>query len=171
MKTRNLVRCALFAALISVCAWLSIPMGSISFTMQTFAIFLTLMTLGGKWGTVSVFVYLLLGVIGLPVFSGFRGGFGVLLGPTGGYIWGFLGSALIYWLTEKAWNKPVISCALGLLVCYGAGTVWYATYIAEIGFAAALLQCVVPFILPDAAKLLLAAFLSRRIKQYMNKQQ
>ena len=66
----------------AVCAWISIPFGYIAFTMQTFAVMLALFTLGGKWGTASVFVYLLLGAVGLPVFSGFQGGLGVLLGVT-----------------------------------------------------------------------------------------
>ena len=74
MKARNMALCALFAALLSVCAWLSVPVGDIAFTMQTFGIFLTLELLGGKQGTLAILVYLLLGAAGLPVFSGFRSG-------------------------------------------------------------------------------------------------
>ena len=80
MKVRNMALCALFAALLAVCAWLAIPVGDTAFTMQTFGVLLTLGLLGGRWGSVSILLYLLLGLVGLPVFSGFQGGFGVLLG-------------------------------------------------------------------------------------------
>ena len=92
-STRDLCFCAIGAALIAVCAWISIP-AEVPFTLQTFAIFAVCGLLGGRRGTVSVLVYLLLGAVGLPVFSGFRGGLGALLGTTGGYILGFLALAL-----------------------------------------------------------------------------
>ena len=85
-----MVLASLFASLTAVCAWISIPIPPISFTLQTFAVFLTLAVLGGKWGTVSILLYLLLGVVGLPVFAGFRGGISALLDATGGFLWGFL---------------------------------------------------------------------------------
>ena len=83
-NTKYMTRAALFAALTAICAWISIPVADIGFTMQTFGVFLTLGVLGGKWGTVSILIYLLLGAVGMPVFSGFRGGMGMLLGVTGG---------------------------------------------------------------------------------------
>ena len=168
MKIRNMVRCGLFAALLALCAWLSVPAGSTVFTLQTFGVFLTLLVLGGKLGTASIGVYILLGAVGLPVFSGFRGGLGVLLGATGGYIWGFLGTALVYGLTEKLWKKPILSCVLGLLVCYGVGTAWLAgVYAPGVGLWAVLLQGVVPYILPDGIKLLLAWLLSKRLIKHL----
>ena len=85
MRTRDLARAALFAALIAICSWISIPT-AVPFTLQTFAVFLALGVLGGKLGTLSVAVYLLLGAVGLPVFAGFQGGLGALLGATGGYL-------------------------------------------------------------------------------------
>ena len=90
MKVRNMALCGLFTAVLAICAWISVPMGDTVITLQTFGIFLTLRLLGGKRGTVTVLVYLLLGAIGAPVFSGFRGGLGALLGTTGGYIFGFI---------------------------------------------------------------------------------
>ena len=89
MRTQELARAALFAALIAICSWISIPT-AVPFTLQTFAVFLALGVLGGKLGTLSVAVYLLLGAVGLPVFAGFQGGLGALLGATGGYLAGFL---------------------------------------------------------------------------------
>ena len=80
---------ALTAAIIAVCAWITVP-GPVPFTMQTFGVFLALRLLGGKRGSISVALYILLGAAGLPVFSGFKAGIGVLIGPTGGYILGFI---------------------------------------------------------------------------------
>ena len=96
MQVRNMARCALLAALTALCAWLSIPVPPVRFTLQTFAIALGLLALGGKWGMVSVGLYLLLGIVGLPVFSGFRGGVAALLDPTGGFLWGFFLGAAAY---------------------------------------------------------------------------
>lgn len=74
VDTRKMVLASIFAAIMAVCAWISIPVLEIAFTMQTFAVFLALGVLGGKWGTVSILIYMLLGAVGMPVFSGFRGG-------------------------------------------------------------------------------------------------
>lgn len=156
-----MAQCALFAALTAICAWISIPMGDIAFTMQTFAVLLTLGLLGGKWGSVSIGIYLCLGAVGLPVFSGFQGGLGVLLGATGGYIWGFLLSGLVYWSLEKL-CKPVAMTA-ALLVCYLCGSLWYAVYAGGASGWAVVLKCVVPYLIPDAVKLALALRLSERI--------
>lgn len=156
-----MAQCALFAALTAICAWISIPMGDIAFTMQTFAVLLTLGLLGGKWGSVSIGIYLCLGAVGLPVFSGFQGGLGVLLGATGGYIWGFFLSGLVYWSLEKL-CKPVAMTAV-LLVCYLCGSLWYAVYAGGASVWAVVLKCVVPYLIPDAVKLALALRLSERI--------
>ena len=165
MKTKQMVLSASFAALMALSAWLCVPVMGMTFTLQTFGLFLALLLQGGKWGTVSVLIYLLLGAVGMPVFSGFQGGIGVLFGATGGYIWGFLAAALVYRLTEKL--KPLYSCALGLAACYIVGTVWFAAvYGNEMGIGSILLTCVVPYLLPDGVKLLLALLITRRIGKY-----
>ena len=161
--TRKLTRCALFAAMMALCAWIGIPLGHTVFTMQTFGVLLALGVLGGKRGTVSILCYLLLGATGLPVFSGFRGGMGAILGPTGGYLWGFLATGLIYWAAEK-WSRP-LAMVLGLLVCYGCGTVWYMVYTGG-ALGLVLLQTVAPYLIPDALKLILALRLTKKIKKY-----
>lgn len=161
---RQMTRCALFAAQIAVCAWIGIPLGDTVFTLQTLAVFLTLGLLGGKWGTVSILCYLLLGAAGAPVFSGFRGGIGMLLGPTGGYLWGFLCTGLCFRAVEK-WGR-IPAMILGQLVCYGCGTLWYAVYTGG-GIEWILLQTVVPYLLPDAVKLLLAHRLTATLKKRM----
>lgn len=162
VKLRHLVRCGCCAALMAVCAWLAVPVGGIAITMQTFAVFLTLLLLGGGKGTAACAAYLLLGALGFPVFSGFQGGLGVLLGPTGGYLWGFLILCVCYWLLRKPLGD-MAAMVLGLLLCYGCGTVWF--YIAYgSSLWAVLLKCVVPYLIPDALKLILARFISKRIK-------
>ena len=175
-KTLDLVYIAIAAAIIAVCSWISIPT-LIPFTMQTFAVFFVLSFLGGKRGTAAILVYLLLGLIGIPVFSNFTGGIGVLLGPTGGYIVGFVLIGLIYWLAvliggNKLWIETV-SLVFGLVVLYAFGTVWYIKiYTARtgtIGLLTALSLCVFPFILPDLLKLCMALLLSRRIAKIKKK--
>ena len=162
---------ALFAAVMAVCSWISIP-AAVPFTLQTFAVFLTVGLLGGKRGTLTVLVYLMLGAIGMPVFSGFTGGIGHLIGPTGGYIIGFIFSALVMWLAENRCGKSMhvlaVSMVTGLIVCYAFGTVWfmsvYTRNTGEIGLLTALGWCVFPYIIPDAVKIALALLLCRRLR-------
>ena len=165
LSVRRMVLCSLFAALTAVCAWLSIPVADIAFTMQTFAVFLTLGILGGKWGTVSILIYLMMGIVGLPVFSGFQGGIGTLLGVTGGYIWGFLFSGLIFWALERV-SRP-LAMAAGLLTCYACGSVWFLVYAGNASLGLVLLKCVVPYVIPDAVKLSMALTLSTRISRQL----
>ena len=169
MNVRNMVRCALAAALICVCAWIAIPAGDTVFTMQTFALFLTLYLLGGKWGTAAIAVYLLLGVAGLPVFTGFRGGLGTLLGATGGYLTGFLFCGLAYWLLDGEKVRLWVMLP-GLLLCYLFGTLWYSYgYLSGNQMSVWLVigRCVLPYLLPDGVKLVLAWSLARRLKPYI----
>ena len=171
MKIRNMILCGLFAALLALCAWISLPAAGVIFTLQTFGIALTLLLLGGKRGTIAVVVYLLLGIVGLPVFTGFQGGLGTLLNVTGGYIVGFLAWALLYWLiTTVAPQKKILAMVAGLLICYGFGTFWFYTLYLQggsaMGLGAFLLKCLVPYLLPDAAKLSLAFLLATRLKRF-----
>ncbi len=164
---------AMSAVVICICSWLTVPF-TVPFTMQTFAVFAALLLLGGKRGLAAIGLYLLLGLVGLPVFSGFRGGPGHLLGPTGGYLLGFLFTGLYYLLIEGVlprlkWLPRVLLLAAGLLPCYLAGTLWFVAVMGargkETGFLSALMLCVVPYILPDVLKLLLAELVSRRVKK------
>lgn len=165
MKPVFLARCALFSALMCICAWISIPTGSLSFTLQTFALFLALLTLGGKGGTVSVAVYLALGAVGLPVFSGFRGGIGALLGVTGGYLWGFLVGCLAFWLIRSICGVrfQIIAVITAILSVYICGTVWFMVYVPG-GLFLILAQSVLPYLIPDAVKILLAFWIAKRLK-------
>ena len=171
-KTKDIVFIALFAVLMTVCSWISIPT-AIPITMQTFAVFLILNFLGGKKGTVSVCIYLLLGLIGLPVYANFTSGIGMLFGMTGGYMIGWIFSGLVTWLCEKILGRKLwaqaISMLIGQIICYIGGTAWFVVVYAQntgpIGFWSALLWCVVPFIIPDIAKLGLALWFSQRLEK------
>lgn len=171
-KTYDLICIAIFAVLMAVCAWITIPT-IVPFTMQTFGLFLTLSVLGGRRGTFAVLTYILLGAVGLPVFSGFRGGLGALLGTTGGYILGFVLTCLLYWAVERYFGKSfrlqLVSLILGMGLCYLFGTLWfmavYTKSTGTVGLTAVLGWCVVPFIIPDMIKLALALLLSKRLRK------
>ncbi|MEE0424543.1 MAG: biotin transporter BioY [Blautia sp.] len=177
-KTYDLAYIAIFAVVMAVCSWISIPM-TVPFTLQTFGVFMAVGVLGGKRGTLAVLVYILLGVVGVPVFAGFSGGIGVLLNTTGGYIVGFLFSALVMWGIEKVFGKKpvvqIISMVIGLLVCYALGTIWfmvvYARTTGAVGLGTVLSWCVIPFIVPDLVKIALAFVLSRKVRKYVPMQQ
>lgn len=175
LGTRDLVLVALMTALMAICSWISIP-ATVPFTLQTLGVFLACALLGGKRGSLAVFVYILLGAVGAPVFAGFSGGFGTLLNSTGGYILGFLLQALVMWGLESLWGRDAwwklgLSMLLGLLACYAAGTAWflvvYTRSTGPVGLTTVLLWCVIPFIVPDLAKLALALVLQRRIGRYV----
>jgi biotin transport system substrate-specific component len=160
MKIRTMTRCALFAALMAVCSWLSVPMGNGAVTMQTLGLFLTLGLLGGVKGCGAVLIYLCLGMVGLPVFSGFQGGLGVLLGPTGGYIWGFLVSAVLYWSLEK--HLPLwLNLILCQLICYLCGILWYSLAYSH----DRLWLLVLPYLIPDGIKLCLSLLLIQKLRR------
>ena len=171
IKTKDAAMIAVCAAVMAVCSWISIP-AAVPFTMQTFGVFLAVGLLGGRNGTLAVVIYLLLGAAGLPVFSGFTGGIGHLFGATGGYIIGFVFSALLMRLMERLLGRSfkalVASMIAGLLVCYAFGTAWfmvvYARDSGSIGLITALSWCVFPYIIPDALKILLAAVMTRRLR-------
>lgn len=171
LNVRDYALTAMFAALMAVCSWISIP-AAVPFTLQTFGVFLAVGLLGGKRGTLAIVVYLLLGAVGLPVFAGFSGGLGYMMGATGGYIVGFLFSALVMWLIEKLFGNslPVLAASmiLGLIVCYAFGTAWfmivYTKNTGAIGLGTALGWCVIPYIVPDVIKIILATLLSRRLR-------
>lgn len=170
-KVLDMVYMAISAALIAICSWISIPT-AVPFTLQTFAVFFVLLLLGGERGTIATLVYVLLGAVGVPVFAGFSGGIGILLGSTGGYIIGFLFVGLIYILFEKFFKKnivmKIVALVLGLAVCYAFGTAWFMhVYIkssGEVGLLTVLGWCVFPFIIPDLIKMSLAVVVAKRIE-------
>ena len=169
-KTYDMVYISIFTVIIAVCSWISVPM-TVPVTLQTFGVFAAVGILRGRRGTMSVMLYIHLGAVGLPVFSGFSGGIGRLTGNTGGYIVGFLFSALLMWGMEKLFGKSRmvlgISMVLGLLACYTVGTVWFMTVYAggtgSVGLMTVLGWCVFPFVIPDLLKIAAALLVSKRV--------
>ena len=129
--------------------------------------------MGGKLGSLTILVYLLLGAVGVPVFSAFRGGLGALLGTTGGYIFGFMLTGILYWLITSLRDSPaarLFAMILGLLLCYSCGSYWYLSrYLSAdtTTLGLVLLKCVVPYLLPDAVKLGLAWLLTGKLKRFV----
>lgn len=167
---------AIFAVLMAVCSWIAVPT-TVPFTMQTFGLFLTIGVLGGKRGTLAILIFILLGAVGIPVFSGFTGGLGILFGTTGGYIIGFIFSGLVMWAMEKLIGRKTwalaLAMVLAMIVYFTFGTAWfmavYGRTVGPIGLSAVLGWCVLPFVIPDILKMMLALMLCGRLSRMIEK--
>ena len=176
MKTTTMILCAVFAATLCVFSVMIIPIGIVPISMGLFGIMITAGILGLKRGTISVAVFILIGAVGVPVFTGFRGGVAPLAGPTGGYIWGYVPmAALIGVLTLKMpknkWHAMVryfFSFLAGVVVCYAMGTAQFML-VQEVDFKTALGLCVIPFIPFDIAKALAASYISYAVRRALTK--
>ena len=151
-NTRNLVLCAMCAAITCILAPLSIPLaGGVPVSLATFAVMLSGVLLGGPLGALSQLIYVLLAAVGLPVLAGWTGGLGIVLGMTGGYIIGYIPCAwltgLIYKKYGETAKKPVkiLGMTAGNIVLYVIGTAWFM-FITEMTLEASLAACVIPFI-------------------------
>ena len=165
------VACAVMAALMGAVAPLSIPLKPVPITLGTMMVLLAAQLLGWRWGTVSVLVYLLMGAVGLPVFSGYLGGLSRLAGPTGGYLIGYLPLALIAGaVCGRTRNRflQALGMIAGVLACYLLGTVWFCL---QGGYTVgvALTKCVTPFLPFDAAKIAVVLVLGPILKDRLVK--
>ena len=169
-KSRDIALMGMLLGIMVISTWISIPM-TVPFTLQTFAIFLTILLMGTWRGFFVVLAYIVLGLIGLPVFSGFKSGFAAIAGPTGGYILGFLLTAIVTGkLLEFLPDKKIyryLSMFIGLVVCYSFGTFWFVNMYTKsaMNFLRALSLCVIPFIIPDVLKILLADYIAKLLKK------
>lgn len=162
-RTYDMVYIGVFVGLMAVCSWISIPT-AVPFTLQTFAVFLAVTVMGGKRGTLAVIVYLLLGMAGVPVFAEFSAGPGVLFGTTGGYLIGFIFTALLMRLVERLFGRklPVLAVSMlfGMVMYYVIGTIWFMVVYGSVNESVSLMTalgwCVVPFVIPDLIKAALA---------------
>ena len=159
-------------AVVCVLAPFSIPIGPVPISFATFAIYVTVIVLGRKRATLVCLMYLLIGFVGLPVFSGFTGGPTRLLGPTGGYFGGYLLLTIIAgWFVDKFSEKKwmcLLGLILGTMVCYAVGTVWLAFQM-EIDFPVAFMLGVVPFIFGDAIKIVVAVWVGSVIRSRLKR--
>jgi len=151
---------------------IAIPISPVPISLGLFGILLTTCLLGAQLGTLSCALYLLLGFVGLPVFSGFTSGPGVLMGPTGGYLIGYLFVAALSGLfSHKQKGSPLLQAAgilCGLLLCYGAGSLWLS-HSMQIRYSQALLIGVAPYILFDFLKIFLAVWLGSLLRKRLTK--
>lgn len=169
-NTRNkvypLAMTAVMAAVTCVLAPMSIPIGLVPISLTNLAIYISLYLLGWKRGTLSYVVYLLIGMVGMPVFSGYEGGLGKLMGPTGGYIIGFIPMAVIAGLViDKFHNRGIQLAGMiaATIVCYAFGTAWFCIQGGYV-LGAALSTCVFPFIPFDLAKMVVSMAIGPTIR-------
>ena len=168
IRTKQMVLIALMTAVTCVLGPLSIPLpfSPVPISLTNFAIFLAIFILGMKNGTISFIIYLLLGAVGVPVFSSFRGGLQVLAGPTGGYLIGFIFLALIMGFALEHFDRKlvptIIGMIIGMAVCYAFGTVWLAKLL-SLSFKEGLMMGVIPYLAGDAAKIIIAAIVGPKL--------
>lgn len=165
-KTNKMTLSAFGAVLMTLCAWIALPF-VIPFTMQTFALYFLIYYLGARRALLSVVLYICLGLVGLPVFSGFTHGVH-LAGPTGGFVFGFLLAILVYWLSESILPefklKRYLCSVLSLICCYILGAVWVCGWAQE-GFLAIVAVYILPYVIPDLLKIYLADIVARRMEK------
>lgn len=186
---RDVCYIALFAAVLTVCSWIAIPISEISITLQTMGICMAAGFLGWKRGTLCVLAYILLGVCCVPVFSGFKNFYALIASASAGYVIGFIFTALIVGLAtdklhligERHTNRVkvqilqlvVLAAAMivGVAVCYFFGTLWfmvvYKGSVTASNLQTALTFCVYPYILPDVIKIVVATVLVNYLKRYV----
>lgn len=167
LTLKGMILAAVFAALTGILTQIQIPVDMVPINLALFSVFLAGALLGHKYGALAMVVYVLLGAVGLPVFSGFSGGLHKLVGPTGGYIVGYVACAFLVGFLSRRWSLRftmlAIAMILGTLACYALGTAWFMIVTGR-DLATSLGLCVIPFLPGDAAKILLAALLAGRLR-------
>jgi biotin transport system substrate-specific component len=165
LTTRELATAALFTAMLSVAAYVAIPVGSVPFTLQVYVVLLAGMVLGPRLGVLSVLAYLILGLFA-PVYAGGTSGLGALFGPTGGYLLGFLGAALVAGLItkrgERTTPKLLVAAIVGLVPIYALGATWLALQL-HLTPGTAVLTGIAPFVWFDLLKAAAAALTARAL--------
>ncbi len=168
LTTKDIIVIAMFAALTAVLSQIIIPLPftPVPLSLATLSIFIAGGLLGATKGGMSQLIYVLLGAVGVPVFAGFSGGFGVITGPTGGYIFGYVAGAfviglLMLKLPKKVWGYG-IAMIFGIVTCYVIGTAWFMRLMGR-GLLESLGMCVFPYIPGDLLKIALAATLVKRL--------
>ncbi len=175
LTTKTMTQCAIFSAFISLMSVITVPIGIIPVTLGLFGVMLAAVILGCKRSVISVIVYILIGAIGIPVFSGFKGGVQVLAGPTGGYITSYiLAAALIGFVSDRVKGNGILAAAvlfiascLGTVICYTLGTLQFML-ISGNDFHTAVAKCVTIFIPVDIFKAMMAALIGTAVKKRLH---
>lgn len=175
MKNKTIIQfvfCALFAALTAVVSQFSIPIGPVPINLATLSVFIAGAVLGAKYGALSQFVYVMLGAVGLPVFAGFSGGAHVIVGPTGGYLIGYIAAAWLVGVLVTRFGASVLALVIamvaGLALCYLMGTIWFMM-VTKTALWASLTLCVFPFLIGDAVKIAVTAALIPQLNKAFHK--
>lgn len=166
-RTKDVILTGMFAAVLAVLSQLSVPMPSgVPVTLQTFAVALTAYVLGWKKGAAATAVYILLGAVGVPVFANFSGGFGVILGSTGGFIWGFLFMVVLAGAGMQQENRGLLILlgALGLAACHLLGTLQFMA-VMHMGFGESFVLVSAPYLLKDAVSMIAAYFIALAVRR------
>lgn len=167
-KTKELIICSLFAALTAILSQISIPLPftPVPINLATISVLLSGALLKKNDAAISQLVYTLLGVVGLPVFANFSAGIGIIVGPTGGYILGYIATALIVGIIIEKFNRTfiayILSMCIGIITCYTLGTLWYM-FITKTNLLSSLVMCVLPFIPGDIIKIIICSILAKRL--------
>ena len=174
-KTHALVLCALFAAMTAALSQIIIPIGPVPINLATLAVFCSGALLGSKLGALSQGVWVALGAAGVPVFAMFRGGLGALVGPTGGYIIGYVPAAFVTGLIIEKFGKDSkimypVAMFVGMLIYFTLGTVWFV-FLTGTGLASALMICVIPFLPGDFIKIAAATILTKQLQPILQSKQ
>ncbi len=173
-NTKHIAFIGFMAAVICITAPFSfpLPISPVPISFGTLAIYFATSILGMRNGTLSVIIYILLGLAGLPVFSHFTGGVGILLGPTGGYLIGYVLLALIYGFFVDNYSNNLLLCVLGIFLgtfaCYLFGTIWLSRH-ASLSFLHSLSVAVIPFLPGDLAKMVISLIGSHHIRKRLKK--
>ena len=168
-KTYDIVLIGVFSAIIAVISLISVPIPiGVPLTLQTFIVSLTGYFLGSKKASISVLIYILMGAIGLPVFSSFRGGLGALFDLTGGFIFGFIPLAIFCGIKTSKTLTSILYGVVGLMICHITGIVWFGVY--SDNFSGAFLLASLPYIPKDIICVISAFFISKKLKSVINKQ-
>ena len=166
-QLRMMVFASLLAALMTAGAYISVPIGPVPIVLQNMFVFLAGLLLGSRWGLASVGVYLLAGACGLPVFAGGLGGIGRIIGPTGGYLIGYLPAVFIIgYISEKGENRfsfDLIAMILGTFILYACGVTWLKT-VTGMSWSKTLTVGMYPFLIGDALKIVAAAAIAKAIR-------
>lgn len=171
MNIKKLTSIALMTAVICILAPLSIPIGAVPISFTNLAVYFAVYLLGTKYATYSYLIYYLIGLVGLPVFSGFTGGIGKAVGPTGGCLIGFFFMAIISGIfIEKFKDSRImqlLGMVLGTVVVYILGTLWFS-FVMDKTLAQSFMICVAPFIIGDLVKMIIAMYAGTEIRKRIN---
>ncbi len=172
-KLRQIVLASLMAALTAAGAYIYVPVGPVPIVLSTLFVILSGLLLGSRWGLTSMALYLLVGAIGIPVFAGGKGGLAHFLGPTGGYLFGYL---LASWITgfisERSRGRmilDILAVVIGSLAIYGLGVPWLKM-VAQMSWQKTFVAGVLPFLIGDSVKAIVVLFLARAIRPVLKRQ-